>query len=98
MPVALEEKIKKLLKSRLTPLKLQYLAKNVACFVKKQDLLQELKLKTPLGKATYLFNVADPLSVLNPREVHIYFLLCFVNNVTNKKYLNLKGHNLLIAR
>lgn len=98
MPIALGDKIKLLLESGFSPLKLQMLAKNVSRFIKKQHLHQESKLKTPLGKATYLYGVADPLGVLEPGEVHIQFSSSFVDDVTDEKYLNLKGHNLLVAR
>jgi hypothetical protein len=98
LPLALEDKIKLLLESGFSPCILQVLAKNVGRFVRKQHLLQESKLKTPLGKATYLYGVADPIGVLRPGEVHIQFSSSFVDEVTDEKYLNLKGHNLLVAR
>ncbi|KAJ4376530.1 hypothetical protein N0V86_006643 [Didymella sp. IMI 355093] len=98
MPLSPEGKIKLLLESGFSPLKLQVLAKNVSRFVMKQHLLQESKLKTPLGKATYLYGIADPLGVLKPGEVHVQFSSSFVDDVTDEKYLNLKGHNLLVAR
>ena len=98
LPLTLEDKIKLLLESGFSPLKLQILAKNISRFVKRQHLLQESKLKTPFGKATYLYGVADPLGVLKPGEVHIQFSSSFVDEVTDEKYLSLKGHNLLVAR
>ncbi|KAL1651490.1 hypothetical protein SLS61_005441 [Didymella pomorum] len=98
LPLGLEDRIKLLLESGFSPCSLQVLAKNVSRFVQKQHLLQESKLKTPLGKATYLFGVADPIGVLQPGEVHIQFSSSFVDEVTDEKYLNLKGHNLLVAR
>ena len=98
MPMLLEEKIKLLLESGFSPLHLQVLAKHVSRFVKKQHLLQESKLKTPLGKATYLYGVADPLGILEPGEVHVQFSSSFVDDVTDEKYLSLKGHELLVAR
>lgn len=55
LPLALEDRIKLLLESGFSPCSLQVLAKDVARFVKKQHLRQESKLKTPLGKATFLY-------------------------------------------
>ncbi|KAF2995257.1 hypothetical protein E8E13_003603 [Curvularia kusanoi] len=98
MPMALEDKIKLQLEAGFSPLKLQILAKNVSRFVKKQHLLQESKLRTPLGKATYLFGVADPTGLLRPGEVHIQFSSSFVDGLTNESYLNLRDHQLLVAR
>jgi hypothetical protein len=98
LPLLLEEKIKLLLESGFSPSRLQVLAKHVSRFIKKQHLLQESKLKTPLGKATYLYGVADPLGVLKPGEVHVQFSSTFVDNVTDEKYLTLKEHELLVAR
>ncbi|KAF3050045.1 hypothetical protein E8E11_006510 [Didymella keratinophila] len=98
LPLALEDKIKLLLESGFSPCSLQILANNVGRYVKKQHLLQESKLKPPLGKATYLYGVADPIGVLQPGVVHIQFSSSFVDEVTDEKYLNLKGHNLLVAR
>lgn len=98
LPLALEDKIKLLIESGFSPCSLQVLAKDVSRFVIKQHLLQESKLKTPLGKATYLYGVADPIGVLQPGEVHVQFSSSFVDEVTEEKYLNLKGHNLLVAR
>lgn len=98
LPLMLEDKIKHLIEAGFSPLKLQVLAKNVSRFVKKQHLLQESKLKTPLGKATYLYGVADPTGKLKPGEVHIQFSSSFVDGLTNESYLNLRGHQLLVAR
>ena len=98
LPLALDERIKLLLESGFSPVKLQVLAKNVLRFVRRQQLLQESKLKTPLGKAAYLYGVADPLGVLKPGEVHIQFSSSFVDEVTDEKYLSIKGHSLLVAR
>lgn len=98
LPWALDDKIKLLLEAGFSPVELQVLAKHVSRFVKRRHLLQESKLKTPLGKATFLFGLADPLGVLAPGEVHVQFSSSFVDEVTDEKYLNLKGHNLLVAR
>ncbi|KAH6644503.1 RNA dependent RNA polymerase-domain-containing protein [Boeremia exigua] len=98
LPLALEDKIKLFLESGFSPLRLQVLAKNCLRFIKKLHLLQESKLKTPVGKATHLFGVADPLGVLKPGEIHVQFSSSFVDELTDEKYLNLNGHNLLVAR
>ncbi|KAF1922469.1 uncharacterized protein M421DRAFT_10520 [Didymella exigua CBS 183.55] len=98
MPLAVEDKMTLLLESGFSPLKLQVLARSTCRFVKKQHLRQESKLRTPLGKATCLYGVADPIGVLRPGEVYIQFSSSFVDDVTDERYLNLKGHNLLVAR
>jgi len=98
LPLFLEDRIKLQLEAGFSPLKLQVLAKNVSRFVKKQHMLQESKLKTPLGKATYLYGVADPTGKLKPGEVHIQFSSSFVDGLTNESYLNLRDHQLLVAR
>ncbi|KAJ8106796.1 hypothetical protein OPT61_g9304 [Boeremia exigua] len=98
LPSNLDDKLKLFLESGASPVQLQILAKYLLRFIKKQHLLQESKLRTPLGKGTYLYGVADPLGVLEPGEVHVQFSSSFVDELTNEKYLNLKGHNLLVAR
>ncbi|KAJ4346166.1 hypothetical protein N0V95_005630 [Ascochyta clinopodiicola] len=98
LPVMLEEKIKLLLESGFSPTKLQFLAKSVERFIQRQHLLQESTLRAPLGKATYLYGVADPLGVLEPGEIHVQFSSSFVDEMTDEKYLNLRGHDVLVAR
>lgn len=98
MPVVLEDKIKLLLESGFSPLELQILAKNLERFVIRQQLSQESKLRTPLGKATFLYGLADPTGLLRPGEIHVQFSSSFVDQVTNEAYLNLKAHKVLVAR
>jgi hypothetical protein len=72
LPLAREEKIKFLLESGFLPKELQYLARSVERFVRDQHRSQESSLCAPLGKATYLYGVADPLGVLEPGKIHVH--------------------------
>lgn len=98
LPSALEEKIKFLLESGFSPTKLQFLARSVQRFIRDQHLSQESSLRAPLGKCTYLYGVADPLGVLEPGEIHVQFSTSFVDEMTDEKYLSLKGHDVLVSR
>ncbi|KAF1364385.1 hypothetical protein EJ07DRAFT_99234 [Lizonia empirigonia] len=97
-PAASDEKIKLLLESGFSPTKLQFLARLVQLFIHQQHLLQESGLKAPLGKATYLIGIADPLGVLKPGEIHVQFSTSFVDELTDESYLNLKGHEVVVGR
>ncbi|XPS75497.1 hypothetical protein M3J09_007573 [Ascochyta lentis] len=98
LPSALEEKIKLLIESGFSPTKLQFLARSVERFIKGRHLFQESTLRAPLGKATYLYGVVDPFGVLEPGEIHVQFSTSFVDEMTDEKYLNLKGHDVVVAR
>ncbi|KAF1844339.1 uncharacterized protein K460DRAFT_317788 [Cucurbitaria berberidis CBS 394.84] len=98
LPVALEEKLRLLLESGFTPMKSSYLARNLERFITTQQILQESSLRTPLGKSTYLFGVADPLGVLKPGEIHLQFSSSFVDELTEDTYLNLRNTDVLVAR
>ncbi|KZM24659.1 uncharacterized protein EKO05_0007083 [Ascochyta rabiei] len=98
LPSLLKEKIKLLLESGFSPIKLQYLAKSVERFIKAQHNSQESSLRAPLGKATYLFGIADPIGVLQPGEIHVRFSTPFVDEMTGETYSSLKCHDILVAR
>jgi hypothetical protein len=98
LPVALEEKIKFMLEAGFLPTKTAYLANAVERFVQNKQVTKESKLRTPLGKSTYLFGIADPFSVLNPGEVHVQFSSRFTDDLTEESYLHLKNTDVLVAR
>lgn len=98
LPVAQEEKIKLMLESGFSATKTPYLANALQRFVQNKQVIKESKLRTPLGKSTFLFGIADPLSVLKPGEVHVQFSGRFVDELTEESYLNLKNMDCLVAR
>lgn len=98
LPVALEEKIKLMLESGFLPTKAPYLASTIESFVQNKQVTKEAKLRTPLGKSTYLFGIVDPCNVLKPGEIHVQFSSRFTDEVTEESYLHLKNMNVLIAR
>jgi hypothetical protein len=98
LPVALEEKIKFMLEAGFLPTKTPYLASAIERFIQNKQVTKETKLRTPLGKSTYLFGIADPLRVLNPGEVHVQFSSRFTDDLTEESYLRLKDMNVLVAR
>jgi hypothetical protein len=57
----------------------------------------EEKLKAPLGKATFLLGLADPLDIPEPGEVHVQFSKPFHDEFDRKMYRNLEGEQVLIA-
>lgn len=98
LPVALEEKIKLMLESGFSPTKAHYLANILERFIQGRQVLKESKLRTPLGKSTFLYGIADPLGVLKPGEVHVQFSSRFTDEMTEESYLNLRNMNILVAR
>ncbi|KAH8728168.1 RNA dependent RNA polymerase-domain-containing protein [Phaeosphaeriaceae sp. PMI808] len=98
MPVRSEDKIRFLLESGFHPAKSTYLAATIERFIQDKQLLKETKLRTPLGKSTFLFGVADPLGVLPPGEVHVNFSKRFLDELTEESFLDLKNRNILVAR
>ncbi|CAO2652575.1 Nn.00g008580.m01.CDS01 [Neocucurbitaria sp. VM-36] len=98
LPVSSEEKVKLLLESGFTPMKFPYLARNIERFITTQHIFQEKSLRTPLGKSTFLFGVADPLGVLKPGEIHVQFSTSFVDEMTETNYLNLRNTDVLVSR
>jgi hypothetical protein len=98
LPVALEEKIKLMLESGFLPTKAPYLASAIERFVQNKHVTKESKLRTPLGKSTFLFGVADPLGVLEPGEIHVQFSSRFTDELTEESFLHLQNTNVLVAR
>lgn len=98
LPIALEEKIKFMLESGFSPVSNSFLANAVERFVQNKQVIKESKLRTPLGKSTFLFGLADPLGVLMPGEIHVQFSSRFTDEVTEESYVNLKNMDLLVAR
>ncbi|KAH7407003.1 RNA dependent RNA polymerase-domain-containing protein [Phaeosphaeria sp. MPI-PUGE-AT-0046c] len=98
LPVALEEKIKLMLESGFLPAENSFLANAIERFVQNKQVIKESKLRTPLGKSTFLFGVVDTLGVLKPGEIHVQFSFRFTDEVTEESYLHLKNIDLLVAR
>ncbi|KAJ4320958.1 hypothetical protein N0V94_003134 [Neodidymelliopsis sp. IMI 364377] len=98
LPSGLDQKIKFLLESGFRPTELQFLAKNILRFIKAQQLFQESSLRTPLDKSTYLYGVADPLGVLKPGEIHVKFSSSYTDEMTDERYTDLRGHDVLVTR
>jgi len=61
-------------------------------------LWMEEKLRAPLGKATYLIGLADPLGILKPGEVHVQFSKPFLDEYSRNTYRNLAGEEVVIGR
>lgn len=98
MPATLDEKIILLLESGFSPNKLHHLARLVQLFIHQQNRLQESGLRAPLGKATSLYGIADPLGVLKPGEIYVQFSESFVDELTDERYQNLRGHDVVVGR
>jgi hypothetical protein len=98
LPSGLDQKIKFMLESGFYPTGLQFLAKSILRFIEAQHLFQESSLRTPLGKAIYLYGVADPLGVLKPGEIHVKFSSSYTDEMTDERYTDLRGHDVLVAR
>jgi hypothetical protein len=98
LPLSLPEKAKLLLRTGFFPDQSPYLAKSLNRFVRQKQTWMEEKLRAPLGKATFLFGLADPLGVLQPGEVHVHFSQPFLDEFDRKTYRNLGGEDVLIAR
>ncbi|KAF2642160.1 hypothetical protein P280DRAFT_449672 [Massarina eburnea CBS 473.64] len=98
LPQSLPNKIRHLVQSGFYPAEEPYLAKALYRFIKMKQLWMEQKLKVPLGKATFLYGIADPLGVLKPGEVHVDFSSPFVDEITGSTYRALNNIDLLVAR
>lgn len=98
LPLALPEKAKFLLRTGFRPDRSPFLARTLKRFVKQKQLWMEEKLRAPLGKATFLLGLADPLGVLKPGEVHVQFSKPFLDDFDQNTYRNLAGEEVLIAR
>jgi hypothetical protein len=98
LPLSLPEKAKLLLRTGFLPDQSPFLAKSLKQFVKQRQIWMEEKLRAPLGKATFLLGLADPLGVLQPGEVHVHFSSPFLDEFDRKTYRNLTGEDVLVAR
>ena len=98
MPIRREEKINLLLEAGFAPTKFKYLAECLRQFVTLQQISKEISLRTPLGKSTYLFGVADPIGVLKPGEIHVQFSTSFIDKMTGHHYRHLNNMEVLVAR
>jgi len=98
LPLSLAEKVKFLLRHGFHPEKNSYLAARLMRFIKSRQAIMEQKLRAPLGKATNLLGLADPLRVLKPGEVHVHFSKPFVDEFTMETFRHLDGLELLVAR
>ena len=98
LPLSLPEKAKLLLRTGFSPDQTPFLARSLKRFVKQRQFWMEEKLRAPLGKATFLMGLADPLGVLKPGEVHIQFSKPFLDEFDRKTYRHLAGEEVLVAR
>lgn len=98
LPLTLPEKAKLLLRTGFQPDQSPFLARTLKRFVQQRQLWMEEKLRAPLGKATYLIGLADPLGVLKPGEVHVQFSKPFLDEYGRNTYRNLAGEEVVIAR
>jgi hypothetical protein len=98
LPHALPDKIKLMLESGFDPTEAPYLAKCLHRFIKQEQLWMEQKLRIPLGKAAFLYGVADPLGVLAPGEIHVQFSRPFIDAMTDEHFRYLNDMDLLVAR
>ncbi|KAF1914659.1 RNA dependent RNA polymerase-domain-containing protein [Ampelomyces quisqualis] len=98
LPLAVAERVKLLLRTGFSPRQSPFLAHALKGFVKQRQRWMEEKLRAPLGKATFLWGLADPLGVLKPGEVHIQFSSPFLDEYDRSTYRHLAGEELLVAR
>ena len=98
LPKPLPEKIIFLLESGFSPLTSPSLAHYFQRFLDLQLTRIQQKLSIPLGRATNIYGVADPLSILEPGEIHVYFSSSFVDDMTGETYPFLDNRELLVGR
>ncbi|CAI6336529.1 unnamed protein product [Periconia digitata] len=98
LPKSLSNKIRYMLQSGFYPEDEPYLSEQLCKYINLQHIQMEQRLKIPLGRATFLFGVADPLGVLNPGEVHVEFSTPFVDETTGCTFRALNNIDLLVAR
>lgn len=98
LPKPLPEKIIFLLESGFSPLTSPFLARSFHRFLDLQLTRIQEKLSIPLGRATNIYGVADPLSILKPGEVHVHFSSSFVDDMTGETYPFLDNRELLVGR
>lgn len=98
LPRPLGEKIIILLESGFIPSTSQGLSDFFCRFVEGQYKWMEKSLSVPLGRATNLYGLADPLGVLEPGEIHVQFSQNFEDEHLGERYSNLDDLDLLVAR
>ncbi|KAI8932824.1 hypothetical protein NX059_010307 [Plenodomus lindquistii] len=98
LPIALSEKVKLLLRAGFTPQDSPFLAKVFTRFIQQRQSVMEQRLRAPLGSATFLLGLADPMGVLEPGQVHINFSSPFVDEFTRQTYRHLDGLEVLVSR
>ncbi|KAF2259344.1 hypothetical protein CC78DRAFT_586077 [Lojkania enalia] len=98
LPISLGDRVNLLLESGFNPVKAPYLANCLYRCIRQDQLTMEKKLRVPLGKATFLFGIADPLGVLRPGEIHVQFSTTFIDDMTNETYRGLDNLEVLVAR
>ncbi|KAK8233703.1 RNA dependent RNA polymerase-domain-containing protein [Phyllosticta capitalensis] len=97
MPRSIEEKLVLLLESGFDPSN-PYVAAAAEKLVSAS--LQELRMnvRIPLPRCTYIKGVADPLGVLKPGEVHVYFSQSLTDDVSGESTTFLDNRPVLVAR
>lgn len=98
LPRSMSSRIGCLLQSGFYPANEPFLAGLLCRFIKTKQTEMEEKLKIPLGKATNLYGVADPLGVLAPGEVHVEFSEPFLDEATGTTFRALNNLDLLVSR
>ncbi|KAF2736322.1 hypothetical protein EJ04DRAFT_490091 [Polyplosphaeria fusca] len=98
LPSSLPDRIKLLIEAGFNPTEEPYLANCLDRFITYELLSREKSLRIPLGKATYLYGVADPLRILPPGKVHIRFSTRFVDEMADESYLGLDNIDVLVGR
>ncbi|KAH7066941.1 RNA dependent RNA polymerase-domain-containing protein [Paraphoma chrysanthemicola] len=98
LPLSIHDKVKLLLRSGFCPEQAPYLAYVLERFLRQRQMWMEQKLRAPLGKATFMYGIADPVGVLQPGEVHIQFSSPFNDRYTGSSYRNLQGLEAIFAR
>ncbi|KAF2010935.1 hypothetical protein BU24DRAFT_444131 [Aaosphaeria arxii CBS 175.79] len=98
LPQSLSEKVRYLLETGFSPVESPYLARCLKRVIEKQQLLQEKKLRTPLGRATFVYGVADLYGILAPGQMHLQFSSAFVDQMTDESYQGLDQMDVLVAR
>ncbi|KAH7071682.1 RNA dependent RNA polymerase-domain-containing protein [Paraphoma chrysanthemicola] len=98
LPLSVHDKVKLLLRSGFCPEQAPYLAYVLERFLRQRQTWMEQKLRAPLGKATFMYGIADPKGVLQPGEVHIQFSTPFNDPYTGISFRNLQSLEILSAR
>ncbi|OCK74509.1 hypothetical protein K432DRAFT_409803 [Lepidopterella palustris CBS 459.81] len=98
LPQPLGEKIVFLLESGFSLETCGYLATQFQRYLGSQLKWMQEKLTIPLGKATILYGVADPLGILKPGEIHVGFSTSFFDRLSSESCPNLDKREVLVSR